>query len=284
MKLGLILEGGASRTFYTNGVLDALIDAEIRADYVIGSSAGIANGISYVSWQRGRSQKIGEEYVHDPRYMGARHLLRPGNRSLYNLRFVFDEIPNKLVPFDYDALAAYPGCAEACVTNLATGKPEYFPVDGKDRTWQLLIASCALPLLFQPVRLESGLYMDGGITNPVPYDAALAAGCDKLLIVLTRPRDYRKPQERAITLAMRRYRRYPAFCRALEQRADVYNTQRRSLFELEQAGKAFLICPDALDIGRTERDAKVLHEIYCHGLEVTNRAMPALRRYLEEPT
>ena len=39
MKLGLILEGGASRTCFSNGVMDVLMDEKIRADYIIGASA-----------------------------------------------------------------------------------------------------------------------------------------------------------------------------------------------------------------------------------------------------
>ena len=55
MKLGLTLEGGASRTYFSNGVMDALLKENIRADYVIGASAGIANATSYVSGQFGRN-------------------------------------------------------------------------------------------------------------------------------------------------------------------------------------------------------------------------------------
>ncbi|NLN04404.1 MAG: patatin family protein, partial [Clostridiaceae bacterium] len=45
MKLGLVLEGGGSRTYFTCGVLDCFLEEGTYADYVIGTSAGIANGV-----------------------------------------------------------------------------------------------------------------------------------------------------------------------------------------------------------------------------------------------
>ena len=109
MKIGLVLEGGASRTYFSNGVMDVLMEQNIRADYLIGASAGIANGISYASWQHGRSLRLGVDFLHDKRYMGWKYLLKPGNRCYYNVPFVFGEIPEKWLPFDYDAFEAFAG-------------------------------------------------------------------------------------------------------------------------------------------------------------------------------
>ena len=46
MKIGLVVEGGASRTFYSCGVMDEMLKENIYADYVIGTSAGISNAVS----------------------------------------------------------------------------------------------------------------------------------------------------------------------------------------------------------------------------------------------
>ena len=51
MKTGLVLEGGALRTIFSTGVFDALLEKNVMADYVVGVSAGIAYGVSYVSKQ-----------------------------------------------------------------------------------------------------------------------------------------------------------------------------------------------------------------------------------------
>ena len=127
MKLGLVLEGGASRALFTCGALDALLEEKIYADYVIGVSAGIAYGTSYVSRQFGRNLELSLKYLHDKRYMGTRHLLNPHKRSYYNMDFAFKEIPQSLVPFDFDAYANYSKNVTvlAGVSNMNTGKIEY---------------------------------------------------------------------------------------------------------------------------------------------------------------
>ena len=132
MKTGIVLEGGAVRTIFSTGVCDALLTRDLLPDYVIGVSAGIAYGVSYVSKQSRRNLDIMVNYINDKRYMGFGNLLRLDNRAYFGLDFVFGTIPNELIPFDYDTFAAYPGEVEAVVTNMDTGKAEYFPVERRD--------------------------------------------------------------------------------------------------------------------------------------------------------
>ena len=87
MKTGLVLEGGALRTIYSSGVTDGLLEGNIDFDYVVGVSAGIAYGVSFLSRQFGRNLEILMRYATDKRYMGARNLLKPGNRSYFGLDF-----------------------------------------------------------------------------------------------------------------------------------------------------------------------------------------------------
>ena len=148
MKTGLVLEGGALRTIFSSGVCDALLDGGVMVDYVIGVSAGIAYGVSYISRQPRRNLEIVTRYAGDRRYMGMNNLADRHNRSYFGLEFVYDTIPNELVPFDYQTFAAYPGQVEAVVTNLSTGEAEYMPVPREDDKFLLLQATCALPLMF----------------------------------------------------------------------------------------------------------------------------------------
>ena len=108
MKTGLVLEGGALRAIFSSGVCDGLLKGDIMADYVAGVSAGIAYGVSYVSRQPGRNLEVVTRYANDRRYMGMGNLADKKNRSYFGLRFVYDTIPNELVPFDYDTFAAFP--------------------------------------------------------------------------------------------------------------------------------------------------------------------------------
>ncbi len=267
MKTGIVLEGGASRAYFTVGVLDALHDMGFKTDYLIGASAGIANGVSFVSGQRGRNLEIGLHYLPDKRYMGLKHLLNPKNRSLYNLKFVFDDIPNIHMPFDYDAYDKSGITTLAALTNIKTGKCEYHKVKSSDKEWKTVIASCALPLLFQPVKLGNGLYLDGGIADPIPVDKAIEDGCEKIIVVTTRERKYVKNEESAIKIVNNMYKKYPEFTAVMKARAKVYNESHAHVLALEKEGRIIHIAPEVSTSGwkRTERRNKAIQAMYDEG-------------------
>lgn len=282
MKLGLVLEGGAHRTIFSCGVMDALLDADVHADYVIGASAGITYGVSYISRQKGRNREMLSRFVCKSAYMGLPHLLHPLNRSYYNLKYVFDTIPNKLLPFDYETYGAFEGQSLAVVTNMQMGRAEYLPVPADDPTWQVLRATCALPLLFKPIIINGVKYADGGIADSIPYAKALADGCDKVIIVLTRERSYQKREEKAMELAILQHRRrYPAYAELLRTRHERYNECIAEITRLESAGRVYVIAPeDTLGVGRTERNLDKLMTLYAQGYAVTMQQRPMLEQYL----
>ena len=125
MKTGIVFEGGAFRTIFSCGVMDAMLEYKIMPDYMIGVSAGAAYGVSMASGQIGRNLKILIDYRNDKRYVGLSNMVHRDNRSLYGLNFTFDTIPNELVPYDYDAFLRYKGTFKCVVTNVLTGQPEY---------------------------------------------------------------------------------------------------------------------------------------------------------------
>lgn len=282
MKLGMVFEGGANRTVFSCGVMDVFLEENLMPDYFIGVSAGIAYGISYLSKQRGRNLELMEKYMPDKRYMGICHLLNRKERAYYNTKFVFDEVPNELLPFDYDAFAAYPGEVEAAVTNIHTGKAEYLTVPRGKEMRDIVVASCSLPVLFQPVKIGRRYYLDGGIADSIPYQHALKQGCDKLVVVLTRERGYVKKTERAVRLTDGLYHRYPKIVEALDSRAERYNASMKELIELEKEGKVFVIAPETtFGVGRTETDAVKLRRLYDEGVRIAGEQTEALREYLK---
>ena len=58
MKLGIVMEGGASRTIFSCGVTDCFLEEGLMPDYFVGVSAGIAYGVSYLSRQKGRNWQL----------------------------------------------------------------------------------------------------------------------------------------------------------------------------------------------------------------------------------
>ena len=266
MKTGLVLEGGAVRTIYSTGVCDALLTRSLMTDYVIGVSAGIAYGVSYVSRQPRRNLDIMVNYINDKRYMGMGNLLRRDNRAYFGLEFVYSTIPNQLVPFDYDTFAAYPGEVEAVVTNLDTGAAEYFPLDRRDDKFKLLQATCALPFLFPVFHIQGRPCMDGGAADAIPYERAFAKGCDRVIVVLTRERDYVRRPEKLQPLIDLAYRKYPKFCDTMRRRADAYNEARQKLFRLEREGRALVFTPTSTEgFHRTERDVDKIKALWKDG-------------------
>ena len=266
MKTGMVLEGGAVRTIYSTGVCDALLTRSLMTDYVIGVSAGIAYGVSYVSRQPHRNLDIMVNYINDKRYMGLGNLLRRDNRAYFGLEFVYSTIPNQLVPFDYDTFAAYPGEVEAVVTNLDTGAAEYFPLDRRDDKFKLLQATCALPFLFPVFHIQGRPCMDGGAADAIPYERAFAKGCDRVIVVLTREREYVRRPEKLQPLIDLAYRKYPKFCDTMRRRADAYNEARQKLFRLEREGRALVFTPTSTEgFHRTERDVDKIKALWKDG-------------------
>lgn len=281
MKTGLVLEGGALRAIFSSGVCDGLLDGGIMTDYVIGVSAGIAYGVSYVSQQPRRNLEVVTRYAPDRRYMGWRNLTDKSNRSYFGLEFGFSTIPNELIPFDYDTFAAFPGEVEAVVTNLNTGKANYLPVPRRDREATVLQASCAMPLLFPIYEIGGQPYLDGGIGDAIPWQRALDK-CDRVVVVLTRPRHYRRKPDHMMKLIRRRYRNYPTFVEAMENRAEVYNRDRAELFQAEREGKLLVIAPQStLGVARTERDTEKLRLLWAAGYQTAVDRMEEIRGYLQ---
>ena len=280
MKTGIVLEGGALRTMYSSGVCDALLDAGVPLpDYCVGVSAGIAYGTSYLSRQSRRNLKIVATYVNDRRYMGMRNLADPRNRAFFGMDFTFDAIPNYLVPYDYDAFAAYPGTVEAVVTSLRTGEAAYLPVPRHDPPNTVLRASCSIPLMFPPVEIDGEAYYDGGCADPIPWKRALDCGCDRVLVVLTRERTYQKSggSRRTAEIA---FRKYPAFAKTMRERSDAYNRCREELFEREGKGEILVIAPeDTLGCSRTERDLNVIRALWQEGYFSGRRMAETVRAF-----
>lgn len=281
MKTGLVLEGGAFRTIFSCGVCDAFLDDGLPLpDYTIGVSAGIAYGVSYLSRQSRRNLQLLTTYANDKRYMGARNFLDPSNRCYFNLKFSYETIPNELLPFDYETFAAYPGQVEAVVTDLDTGRAAYLPVPRHDDHFLLLQATCAIPLMFPIIHVDGRPCLDGGCSDAIPWRRAFEMGCDRVVVVLTRERDYSKAPARVQAVIRRRFRQYPRFVEAMEHRAEAYNRSREELFALERAGKVLVLAPKSTaGFSRTERDVEKIRALWQSGYFIGHQAAKDVRSF-----
>jgi len=200
--------------------------------------------------------------------MGFRNLLNPKNRSFYGLDFAYNSVPNKLVPFDYEEYGRYTGEFKVVVTNVLTGSPEYIPLTVDDRKFKLLQATCALPLLFPFIYINDIPYMDGGLSDSIPYEKAFEDGCDKVVVVLTRQPGYNKITSHSTKRITYLYRKYPELVNDLLLRAERYNASLDRLEELENEGKVIVIRPTLTDgFGRLEKDFVKIQALYDDGIK-----------------
>ncbi|MBR0448432.1 MAG: patatin family protein, partial [Peptococcaceae bacterium] len=259
------------------GVMDALLDEDIMFPYCIGVSAGITDGFSYASRQKERNLKILQRYRNDKRYLGAGNLLK--DKSIFGVEFVFEEIPNNLLPFDWESFARYEGDFRVGVTNAKTGQIEY--LDGKelDQKNTMVKATCAIPMVFPVVKLNGNEYYDGGICDPIPVRKAQADGHDKLLIVLTRPQGYIKESSKANAVAAKLLcKKYPSLVEPLLTRHIAYNETVQYCEALEREGKAIILRPAGEGIiDSFEKDVRRIETSYQYGYDLCKQRIEEIR-------
>lgn len=278
---GLVLEGGGFRGMYTAGVLDALLGNQILFDYLIGVSAGAAYGISYASRQLGRNLR-GNKYHAHPQYCGVKHLVKQGN--FFNWNFVYKTIPTQLNPFDYQALHNSSTKMKVVLTNCSSGKASYKDCNSNnpDELRDLLTATSALPFISRKLHINGEAYLDGGIADSIPVQQALKDGNKRVVIVLTRPREYEKQQVKFPSLVKWGYRKYPQLASAILQRSSQYNKTIQEIDKLEANGRAFVIRPsETLPVSRLENKPETLEQIYHMGKKQMEEMIPQLLQWLD---
>lgn len=262
--MGLVLEGGGMRGVFTCGVLDAFLDANISFPYVVGVSAGACNGLSFVSRQRGRARTSNIEMLRDYKYIGLRFL--PRQHSILDQEFLFNEMPAKLLPYDYEAYRNSSTRFEMVTTDCLTGKACYLhEPTNPDRLVKIARASSSLPYVCPVVFVDRIPMLDGGIVDSIPVLRAQEQGFRQNVVVLTRNRGYRKT-ERDIRVPRFIYNRFPHLREALSQRCSVYNEQLQMVERLEDEGSIYVIRPERpLSVGRMERNINKLIALYDEG-------------------
>ncbi len=277
---GLVLEGGTFRGIFTSGIMDAFIEEGIEFPYIAGVSAGISNGVSYVSKQFERNIIILEKYRNDKRYLSMRNYLKC--RSMFGLDFVFGDIPKELVPFDYEEFHRYTGKCLVGVTNAITGRSEFFNALEDDENFTFLRATCAIPGYFPAIMINGVPYYDGGLSCPIPVKQVLKGGCSKAVILLTQPEGFvKKCGKGNIAVSQLIHKKYPEIEMLLLTRHKLYNKQIQFCNELECRGKALIFRPPH-KLNSFESDEKVLRSVWREGYEAGKARADEVRRFMAE--
>ena len=281
-KTGLVLEGGAMRGLFSAGVLDVMMENGIEFDAVMGVSAGAVFGCNFKCGQIGRSIRYNMRFCDDPRYCSLESLRKTGD--LYGVQFCYDEIPNKLDPFDKEAYQANPMPFYAVCTNIETGKAIHKRLDNGDaKDMEYFRASASMPVVSRIVEVDGYKLLDGGITDSIPLASMERRGYPRNVVVLTQPLGFVKKKSKMLPLIRVSMRQYPNVIRAMEVRHIRYNKQTAYVREQELAGNAFVIRPPHdLGISRIENDPAELRRVYELGRKEMEERLPELREFLEK--
>ncbi|MDD0823226.1 patatin-like phospholipase family protein [Mannheimia sp. AT1] len=278
MKIGLVLEGGGMRGLFTAGVLDVFLEENIQAQGAVTVSAGALFGINYPSKQKGRVLRYNLKYLNDKRYMGFHSLLTTGN--VINRDFAFYELPFTLDPFDQAAFQQSQMDFWVTVTNVETGEPEYIKIEDAFTQMEALRATSAMPLVSKLIEINGKKYLDGGISDSIPLKKCQELGYDKIIVILTRPLEYRKKPSVMWPFKLF-YRKYPKLVERWENRYMEYNQAVEQVIQLNEKQKIFVIRPSkTLEISRLEKDPTKVQEMYDLGVNDAKNAIEKLRAYL----
>ena len=125
---------------FSAGVFEAFMQKELIFPHIVGVSAGACNIVSYMSQQPLRTRRVIQNYVGDKRYCSLSNWLR--TRSLFGFDFILKELPQNLLPFDYEAFRKYPGQLYVARPMLSQASLSGIP----RAIWIKIFCRCAHPL------------------------------------------------------------------------------------------------------------------------------------------
>ena len=268
MKTGIVDVGGGLRGIYAAGVLDLCMDRGIKFDLGIGVSAGSANLISYAAGQRGRNYRFYTDYSFRPEYMGMRDFVRSG--SYINMDYMYSTLSNSAGedPLDFPAVLANPMELFVVASDAETGEARYFTkADLSQDNYDILKASSSIPFVCPPYPVQGRLYYDGALGDPVPVEKAFELGCDRVVVLLTKPEAVPRRSGNDIKFAAGIQRKYPAAAHALRLRASRYNAGVFAAQRFALEGRAIIISPDdTCGVNTLTRYREALNKLYQKGL------------------
>ena len=280
MKTGLVLEGGAMRGLFTAGIIDVLMENNIKFNGAIGVSAGAAFGCNYKSGQIGRVIRYSKRFANSWKYASLWSLLTTGD--YFGAEYAYHFIPNKLDIVDFETFRNNPMEFWAVATNVGSGKAVYRQLNTLDyEELEFVRASASMPLVSNIVRLNGQCLLDGGVADSIPLAFFQKQGYQRNVVVLTQPKGYRKQPNKLMPLMHLQLHRHPKMLKALAERHIMYNKEVDLVLQEERKGNVFVLQPQIkLTIGHTSHNPKKMQETYEHGRKVATEELEKLKQFL----
>ena len=267
MKIGVVDVGGGFRGIYAVGILDYCLDKNIKFDLGIGVSAGSANLISYAAGQRGRNHRFYTEYAFRKQYMSMGNFIF--KKSYVDMDYVYGTLSNAdgEYPLDYQAFRDNSMEFYVVATDVETGQAKYFDKgDVRQDDYNIMKASSAIPVVCKPYSVQGRAYYDGALGDPVPVNKAFELGCDRVVVILTRPEHQLRNSKQDEKYASRIRRKYPNAAEKLCQRAQRYNESVVQAQEYAKQGKVLIVAPDdTCGVSTLSRKRTALQQLYEKG-------------------
>lgn len=249
-RIAVVLGAGASKGFAHIGVLKVLEAQNIPIHMVVGTSAGSIVGSLYASGKSAFelqeiAMKMNKENVVDYDWRLWSGGLIKGDKleSFINLHVKNSSLERLKIPF------------YAVATDIATGGEIVF---GKGDTGMAVRASCSVPAVFQPLRIGSNLFVDGGVVSPVAVDVARRYGADVVI---------------AVDISGGLSKQAPdGIMETLKKSVDIMYS-RIAEYQIKNAD--VVIRPDMKDIGSTEMEK--LHFAILEGEKAATLKIPELQ-------
>ena len=269
MKTGIIDVGGGFRGVYAAGVLDYCLDNNLTFDLGIGISAGSANIVAFAAKQRERNRKFYTEYALRKEYISVANLIE--KHALVDMEYASSTLSNDdgECPLDYPTLRDNPMDIVVVATDAQRAVPHYFSKDDiSQNNYEICRASGSIPYVCSHCELDGVTYLDGAISDPVPIAKAFSLGCDKVVLVLTRPIDGHLTDIPEEALAFHIRKTNPVLAEALRHRTEKYNAGVALAKMYQQEGKVLIVAPsDTCGVDTLKRDKQALELLYEKGYE-----------------
>lgn len=279
LKIGVVDGGGGLRGIYAAGVFDRWLDLGITVDVAVGVSAGSANLASFLAGQSMRNHTFYTVYSQRPEYMSLANFLK--KRSYLDLEYIYGTLSRRGGEYPLDYARIHSGRAEFIVvaTDARTGQAHYF--DKRDLTqdhYDPFKASSAIPFVCRPWMIDSVPYYDGALSDPLPFDLAFAHGCDRVVVVLTKPKSFLNRSGLDAFFARRIHREFPKSAERLQERYKTYNTALARAMALEEEGRLLIIAPDSTCGVRTlSRDVDAMEQLHQKGYQDADAVLPFIK-------
>nr|AHF25145.1 esterase of the alpha-beta hydrolase superfamily [uncultured bacterium Contig1772] len=256
-KTALLFEGGSMRAAYTCAVVAELLEKGIHFDNVYGVSAGSSNTVNYVSRDIKRAIASFTDFVRLDNIGDWKTFLL--HKGMFNAHYIYQEagLPDGCLPFDFDTFNASPAKATIAAFERDTGRDLFFRKGEMHSLDELMVrvrASSTVPILMPPPKVNGRYCYDGGfaVGGGLPLERIRDDGFDRVFVVRTRPRGYRKEGDNSWANAF--FWRRPAMRQAVLTRNARYNVACDLLDTWEREGKAYVFYADDITLSGSERD------------------------------